>query len=383
MTNRFPSLRAALVCLAVPALLSACEKDMPPPAPVTPTVIPPIVPPVVPPIVNPADTVPRPDTVNLYVVCQGNFGRANAGVTHYNRQTGAVVRDRFAAANPGVALGDVAQSMTIVGDTAYIVVNNSNRITVVRRSDFRQIEEITGLEQPRYLAVFGGKGYVTEWGSTFGAPGRVSELDLMTSRPTGRTFVTGIQPEEIIATPTGLLVANSGSSFLTVILPATASTTIVPTSDGPTALRLDRGGRVWVLCAGRIAYTPTYDIDTAASTAGALVSLPLTNLAAGTTRQFTRKGTVPTGLALGADSTKLYYSYHGNTFEISTTATTLPRTAFIPRAFDAFGVDPQDGTLYGADQRGFTADGEVRRYRPTGAFINSFPTAIGPTQFVF
>ncbi len=320
----------------------------------------------------------------MYVVNEGNFLRANAAVTRYDRASGAVVRDQFTAANSGVALGDVAQSMTVYDGKGYIVVNNSNKIVVVTMSDFKQVAEITGLALPRYLTVYGTKGYVTEWVG-FSGNGRVSEIDLTTNALTGRTFATGELPEEIVTTPTGVLVANSGGASLTnITLLLTTNVAQVPTgADGPSAVRLDGGGRVWVLCGGKIAYTPTFDIDTVASTRGALVSFALANPSASSVRLFNRKGVSPDNLTFNGDKTRLYYTYNGNIFAMSTTDAALPRTALVRRSFNALGVDPTDGTLYAADQRGFTADGRVLRYRSTGAVIDSFNTAVGPTQFVF
>jgi hypothetical protein len=366
MINRFRPFRAAALLLAVPALLSACKKDTDDPTPAAPGA--------------------------MYVVNQGNFLRSNADITRFDRASGAVVRAQFATANPSITggLGDVAQSMTVVDGKGYIVVNNSNKIVVVTLAvtlaDFKQVAEIAGLEQPRYMAVYAGKGYVTEWGLVYGAAGRVSEIDLTTNTRTGRTFVVGVRPEEIVATTAGLLVANSGGASLTGLSPLLGtSTTAVPMPDGPTAVRLDGGGRLWVLCAGHIAYTPSFDIDTLTSTPGSLVSVPLTNLTAPSVRFFNRKGVSPGSLTFTADRSRLYYTYIGHVFTMTTADAALPRTAFLRRkaGFDALGVDPTDGTLYAADQRAFTGDGRVLRYRPSGSVIDSFSTAVGPTQFVF
>jgi hypothetical protein len=358
MTLRFAARFCGLL-LAAPLLLASCEDDK----------------------VEPTPSAARP----MYVVNQGNFTRANAEVTRFDRGTGAAVRAQFAAANPGLTLGDVAQSMAVRDGKGYLVVNNSNKIVVVNMTDFKQVGEIAGLAQPRYLAFYLGKGYVTEW-VAFGGAGRVSEIDLTTNTLTGRTWPTGAQPEEILATTTGLLVANSGAAFLTAFSPLATTTTSVPTlADGPTNLRLGAGGRLWVLCAGRIAYTPTFDVDTAASTPGALVAMPVSSLATPSVRVFGRRGVSPGNLALTADGSRLYYTYLGHVFGMGAADAALPRTALIRRksGFGALGVDPADGTLYAADQRGYTTDGRVLRYQSTGAVIDSFNTAVGPTQFVF
>ena len=319
----------------------------------------------------------------MYVVNQGAYTHSDAAITRYDRATGAVVRNQFVAANPGITggLGDVAQSMTIVGDKGYIVVNNSNRIAVVRMSDFKQIGQIDSLKLPRYLVAVGSKGYVTEYVS-YTDPGRVTEIDLATNTLTGRTFVVGSLPEQIVATAAGqLIVANSASKTLSIIDPATAAVRSEPTTDTPTYLRLDAQGRVWVLCSGIVAYPA----DTTASTAGALVRFDPAAAAgsAALVLPFNRKGSAPGALTIDAAGTTLYYSYHGNSYRMPTSATGLPRTALLPQAFDALGVDPTDGTIYGADSRAYSGDGRVSRYRANGTAIDGFDTAVGPTQFVF
>ena len=311
MINRFRPFRAALLLLAVPALLSACEKDIDiPSAPVIPGV--------------------------MYVVNEGNYNSANAAVSRYDRAAGIVVRDQFAAANPDIALGDVAQSMTVVDGKGYVIVNNSNKIVVVRMSDFKQIDQIDSLnstiKQPRYMAVRAGKGYVTEWLS-FTAPGRVTEIDLTTNRPTGVTFAVGVMPEGIIATPAGLIVANQRSNTLSVInLVAPTGVSGVRVPAGPRALGLDASGRAWLLCDGDLRYTAYPNIDTVASTPGALVSFSLANPPGfSLLRQFPTRFGSPANLTFNGDRTQLCFSYASGVYRMATTATDVPRTPFLRR----------------------------------------------------
>ena len=49
------------------------------------------------------------------------------------------------------ALGDVAQSMVIQSDRAYVVVNNSNKVEVVSLPHFKSVASIGGLKLPRYF----------------------------------------------------------------------------------------------------------------------------------------------------------------------------------------------------------------------------------------
>lgn len=323
----------------------------------------------------------------VFVVNEGNFLAGNSAITRFNKDTRAVDRDLFKAANPNVALGDVAQSMTINSGKGYIVVNNSNKVVVVDVATFKQQAEITGVAQPRYLITHNNYGFLTAWTGAFAGPGSVQVINLQTNQLTGSSVPTGLLPEELLLTPTGVMVANGGDSTLTVFNPdnLTAASTTITVAHGPTNLRLGNDGRVWVLCVGKAVYdsSPPYAQDTTASTAGTLISFPAANPTNQTRFTFPFRSFQPTNLRLSPDGSTLYYTYKGGLYQMSTSATALPTTPFIARDFYGLGIDPQDGTIYAADARNFTSDGLVRRYRPDGTFLDEFTTAIGPSRFAF
>ena len=58
-----------------------------------------------------------------FVTNEGNFGTGNGSISFVD-EYGAVENNVFASIN-SFALGDVVQSMNIINDNAYIVVNNS------------------------------------------------------------------------------------------------------------------------------------------------------------------------------------------------------------------------------------------------------------------
>ena len=87
---------------------------------------------------------------NVFILNQGNFTYANSSLSYYDPLTKIVEQSVFYQTN-GVPLGDVAQSMTINGDTAYVVVNNSGFIYAINRKTFKFISKITGFESPRNM----------------------------------------------------------------------------------------------------------------------------------------------------------------------------------------------------------------------------------------
>jgi len=75
---------------------------------------------------NTTDKVVTSDN-GVYILNEGNYLFGNASVSYYDADKSTLQEDIFNGANKR-ALGDVAQSMTIANNKAYVVVNNSGKI---------------------------------------------------------------------------------------------------------------------------------------------------------------------------------------------------------------------------------------------------------------
>lgn len=333
---------------------------------------------------------PKPNGVAIstqavFVVNEGQFLAGNAAITRFNKVSKTVDRDLFNSVN-GTALGDIAQSMTVYNSRGYIVVNNSNRLTVVGLPSFAQQAQIDGLAQPRYFAGYKQTGFVTEWLTDITQPGRVSVIDLQTlKRDSTRSVAVGKGPEEMLVVDNSLLVANSLGNTISVINPddvTLASTINVP--DGPTNIRRGAGNRtVWVLCAGKQVYNASFQVDTLRSTPGTLVRFSLDNPTDQTRFVFPDRLHQPYNLQLSPNQQTVYYTYRNAVFAMPVTDARLPAAPLLKRNFYGLGVDPADGTLYGTDAGAFSADGKVVRFKPTGVLVDSFSTAVAPGRVVF
>ncbi|MBC6697078.1 DUF5074 domain-containing protein [Hymenobacter puniceus] len=315
---------------------------------------------------------PPVTTQTVYVVNEGPFLTGSGSVSVFSKATKAVQKDPFLAAN-GRGVGNILQSMTIVGDNAYLVANNSNWVEVVTLADFKSVKKITGLSQPRYLVqVAPNKAYLTEWQGNFSTgytAGRVSVLDLTTNTVT-KTIPVGINPEQLTVAGGKVYVANSDGNTLTVINPTTdAVEGSVTVPAGPKNVTTDASGNVWVL-------SDDYTEPLAS----------LVRFSPGTPTQQTRI-TFPEdyrngNLRVNGAGDKIYVGLATGVYQLPITATSLPATPLIRRSFYGLGIDPQDNTIY-AGTGSFSADGRVVRFSATGAAVDSFAVGIAPNGFLF
>ena len=87
----------------------------------------------------------------MYILNEGNFNFGNGEVSVYNTDTKQVTNNLFQTAN-SYSLGDVVQSMYVQDSLAYIVVNNSRKIEVVKLPSFQKKRTIAiPASSPRYF----------------------------------------------------------------------------------------------------------------------------------------------------------------------------------------------------------------------------------------
>ncbi|MBC3541888.1 YncE family protein [Rufibacter sediminis] len=309
----------------------------------------------------------------VFILNEGNYGTPTAEVSYLSPDEKTFLPDLFNQVN-NRPLGDAAQSITFVGDKAYIAVNNSEKIEVVDAYSFVSKGVINGLKIPRYLAALNSsKAYVSEYVGYdfFGytGPGRVSVLDLTTNTVT-KTINVGLLPEGVLLYNGKLYVANSGGNTVSVINTTTdAVEATLNVGDSPKHLVLDANNKIWVLRGG-------YDGP------GALVKIDPASNNALTTYSFPQ-GTSSAGqLTINGAKNMLYYSYNGKIYAMSTTATTVPTTALINRSPYGLGIDPETNVLY-LGTGGYSSNGWAVRYQASGALIDSFQVRILPNGFTF
>ncbi|QNE40727.1 hypothetical protein F1C16_14710 [Hymenobacter sp. NBH84] len=342
------------------------------------------------------DNDASPAGSNVFIVQEGNFTRSNSEIVGFNSSVSAITNAALFRSVNNRILGDVAQSMTVVGNLGYIVVNNSNKVEVVSLPDFNDQatidifakapvapDTVTRLILPRYFAASNKKGYVSQTVNYDVPNGRVSVIDLATNQVT-KTIPVGKQPEQMAVVGNKLFVSNNGSNTVSVINTLTDSVeATITVADSPASMVVDKNNALWVMCSGQSTYSSTPPYAPIVTVPGSLVRIdPATNAVTATLRF--AAGQQAGGLRINGAKDQLFFRRQSGVYRMSITDTALPTAPLFQRRGGFYGldVDPRTGLIYGSPEN-FTGTARFFRYQTTGQVIDSFTIGTSANSFVF
>jgi len=322
--------------------------------------------------------VPLGDYENgILISHEGNFGQGNASVSFVSNDFSTVENKIFSTVNNAL-LGDTAQSIAFNGDTAYIVVNVSNKIEVVNRYTFESITTIdAGLVNPRYIAFSNGKGYITNWGDGSNPDDDfIAVFDLATNAlETAISVPEG--PERIIASGNSVYIAHQGgfsqNNVITSINTSLNSVGVsITVADVPNAMQIDALGNLWVLSGGKPAWTG--DETHGSITMISSVNDNVVSFDFATTEH-------PNYLSLDGDL--MYYHLNGSVYKMALSDTSLPTTPEFSNV-NFYDMTVRDGMLYGVDALDFASNGVLKVYDlNTNSEVQSITLDIVPGGIYF
>lgn len=337
------------ILLCALAIFSSCKKD------------------------SPADTteaIPFEADLNngVYVINEGEFTNGNASISYYNGSGASSIKDVYQAVN-NTTLGDVAQSIARVGDTLFIVVNNSSKIEVVNALTMEHIGTIPNLESPRYmLPVSPTKAYVTDLISN-----SIHILSTTSNGIIGEIPLTG-STEQLLMYDNFVYVTNLSTSYLYKIDPTTDQ--IVDSllvGYGGNSICLDKNNKIWVLCGGNYSnITSELDkIDPVTFTLEMGLAFPAS--------------TYLNRMTINATKDQIYF-LNINIYKMSIDDLSFPNAEFINasgRTFYGIGFNNSSNTLYVGDAVDYQQAGRVYMFAENGTDRGNFGTGINPSNFLF
>ncbi|MEZ4721853.1 MAG: hypothetical protein R2813_08270 [Flavobacteriales bacterium] len=96
----------------------------------------------------------------LLVGCEGTFQLGNASISLIDLDSSRVKNNAYFDEN-GRAIGDVLQSIKVIDDFIYVVVNNSGLVKKLD-SNLYEVGEVKGLISPRYVELLGNRLIVSD-----------------------------------------------------------------------------------------------------------------------------------------------------------------------------------------------------------------------------
>ncbi|HBQ59293.1 MAG TPA: hypothetical protein DD671_06635, partial [Balneolaceae bacterium] len=195
--------------------------------------------------------------VQVIVGNEGNFGSGNATLTNYLVENNSANDGVFLEAN-GTGIGDVVQSLSWINGSIYVVVNNSQKIVVLDPETFQQTGQISlgeNASPQQIMQVSESKAYVTD---LYASLAYVVNLEDHSVSET--TIPAGVNPDRMAQFEEYAYIANSGfgadSTIFKVDIATDAQVDTFEVSRGPSGMRIDADGTLWVVSTG---YSGDYD----------------------------------------------------------------------------------------------------------------------------
>ncbi|MFZ4927616.1 T9SS type A sorting domain-containing protein [Chryseobacterium sp. Mn2064] len=318
-------------------------------------------------------------TEGVLVLNEGGAGSNNAEVSLISNQS-VVTNNYYKTHNNNAALGDTAQDIKIFGDKIFVVLNISNQIKVLNKSDFSLITTITSnVKNPRYIAFSGNKFFVTNWGATGGQTNYVAVYDLNTYTHQANITV-GEGPEKIYSKDNKLYVLLKGgfgiNHFMDVI-DATSNAVLseINVGDFPHSI-FEKDNLLYIMSSGNPYVSNSFGTFTVYNT---------------TTQSVASTTTFPAGTKpayMDTDGTNIYYVKDASIYKTSIAAPSFSTNAIATPPItvnsygSAYGFNIVNNNIYIADPQGYVAPGKVYMYNLQGTLQNTFTVGLLPNQII-
>lgn len=321
-------------------------------------------------------------SLKLLVANEGAYGNGNASLSYIDLEKQEVRNFVYQAANRK-PLGDVLQSVYLHKDKIYLIVNNSNKIVVLSKMDFKQVAEIT-VSQPRYMCFMeGGKALVSSMYRS-----KLHLIDTEKDEIINSIDFPFANSEGMLKLGNSIYICpwdvNSNAVYRYDIATSSIADSINLGVKAAMQIVADKNGKLWVLSGNpqrniqahftQINVSDGTILKQIAFPAEAEVIKPVTNVA----RDII--------YFLGVNYNQQTSNYNG-VFSISIDASNAPAVPIIPaqnlQYFWSVGVNPSNGNLFVADPKGFIQLGQVLEYTTEGNLLNTYTVGLGPGYFLF
>jgi YVTN family beta-propeller protein len=307
----------------------------------------------------------------VFIINEGNFTAGNGSLSFYSFDSLKIYNDLFENVN-GRPLGDVPNSMELKNNLAYVIVNNSGKIEVIKKSTLESVKTISGIISPRNIAFASStKAYVTSMYS--------DSLVIVNLEDNSISGYINLRrsSESIVISGDKAFAANwvGGSEIMVINTVNDKVVDSISVGIEPESMVLDKNGILWVLCNGgwaREHYAEFDGINTATNEVVQKITFP-------------SKQSSPACLRINSGGDTLYYLETG-VRRMSVTASALPADPLIPESghyFYKLGINPVNSDIFVTDAVDYQQNGHFLHYKGNGTFVKSFDAGIIPGSMCF
>jgi hypothetical protein len=307
----------------------------------------------------------------VFIINEGNYTWGNGSISYFSYDSSRIFNDIFQKMNAR-PLGDVPNSMTIYGDYAYIVVNNSGKIEVVKRNSLKSQATITGLKSPRNIGVIDdSKAYLTSLYSD-----SLAIINLKNNTISGYINIRRTS-ESIIVNGKKAFISNwsGGNEIVVINTDLDKMIDSVEVGKEPESMVIDKKYTLWVLCNGgwmRENYAELVGINTE-------------------THEITKRLVFPSildspsCLSINDGGDTLFFLEKG-VMQMDIDAAGVPEMPFITEKghlFYKLGINPVNDDIFVTDAVDYQQNGFAIRYSQQGDSIACYQTGIIPGSMCF
>lgn len=313
----------------------------------------------------------------FFVSAEGAFGSKNGSIAFVSNDLSTSTNFIYRRVNNDTPLAGLVQSVAFNEENAYVILNDVNTLVVTDKTTLVRKDIITsGLQNPRYMAIIGNKGYITNWGNGSNTEDDyIAILDLETNTIEATTIPLANGVEQIVASGNKLYVSHKGAFSTNNIISVVdiANSNLVETitvKDNPDELTFLPDGTLVVLSEGHTFFNADFT-EVERQTEGAISFI---NTTSNTVEKELIMPVGNTANLLASEDQNLYYSSNGKVYTLNATADTLPTTGGIDTGF-IYGMGINENKLYTVNFE-FTSFSTLSVYDiETG--VNTFSSAVG------
>ena len=319
-----------------------------------------------------------PTGKGVYIINEGNFNFGNGEVSFYDPSTNAVTNNLFQSAN-GYSLGDVAQSMFIKDSIAFIAVNNSTKIEVVKLPSFQKVRtiSITGSSPRNILPLNDSIAYVTELFTK-----KIWVLNYLTGNVVTNIATQGwtenlfkIDDDVFVQQKINALLTPTFATLLKVnTINHTAQYNNMFSGRDVNGMVKDKLDRIWV----------AVDEDTAHGLYAGFYCFDK-NLLEQKSFFYTSYNHHPSRLCINSSGERIVYA-DKDVFSFAIGENAIPVTSVISASgknIYAMDIDQANDDIYLSDALDFVQQSRIYRYDKNGILIHSFTAGIISGNFAF